>query len=335
MSTDAERSLTVESVGAVSMRALRDFWHPVAFADDVGAGPQAVVLLEEELCLWRDDEGRLAAMRDLCIHRGTPLTLGWVDGDRIVCGYHGWSYRRDGACTRIPSVPANRHIPPKARVESYQVEERYGIIWVCLGAPRAGIPEFPDYGDDNYHTFLVEQEDWNANAARLIENFVDTAHFAWVHDGLLGRRDQPEVPPTRVRRVGNTIEVELEMAVKSGVHLGTSSAIWDQVTLPFTVRQVRRDPFGGRHLVFLAVSPVSRGKLRRFSYKMRDFDLDGPDDHFIEKSRLVAEQDRAIVERQRPEELPVDLTAELHIKGADDAALMYRKALAGLGVDMG
>ena len=333
--TDVDGRLTVASVNAVSFRALRDFWHPVAFSDDIGPEPHGAVLLEEQLCLWRDDEGRPVALRDLCVHRGTPLTLGWVESGQIVCGYHGWTYRRDGTCTRIPSIPADRHIPPKARVDSYHVEDRHGIVWVCLGEPRAGIPEFPEHGDDRYHTFMVEQEDWNANAARLIENFVDTAHFAWVHDGLLGRRDEPEVPPITVTSLGNTIEVELEMAVKTDVHVGASSVIWDQVTLPFTVRQVRRDPFGGNHVVFLAVSPVSRTTLRRFSYKLRDFDLDEPDDRFIAKSKLVSEQDRAIVERQRPEELPVDLTAELHIKGPDDAALVYRKALAGLGVDMG
>ncbi|MGH9243614.1 MAG: Rieske 2Fe-2S domain-containing protein [Acidimicrobiales bacterium] len=325
----------MRDVVTVSVDALRDFWHPVAFSEEVGTAPSGVVLLEEQLCLWRDEGGVPVAMRDLCVHRGTPLTLGWVHGDEITCAYHGWTYRRDGMCTRIPSVPADRHIPPRARVNSYRVAERYGIVWVCLGDPRADLAAFPEFSDDAFHTFVRDHEDWDANAARLIENFVDTAHFAWVHDGLLGRRDDPEVPPIAVRRKGHTIEVELEMAVKTDVHLGSSSVIWDQVTLPFSVRQVRTDPSGGRHIVFLAISPVTRKTLRRFLYKMRDFDLDAPDDRFIEKSRLVASQDRGIVERQRPEELPVDLTAELHVKGPDDAALVYRKALAGLGVEVG
>ena len=118
------------------------------------------------------------------------------------------------------------------------------------------------------------------------------------------------------------------------MHKGSYSEIYDQITLPFTLRQVRTDPDGGRHIVFLAISPVSSNRLRRFSYKMRDYDLDAPDDRFIEKSSIVAAQDRAIVEEQRPEELPINLTAELHIKGPDDPALVYRKTLAAIGVEV-
>jgi vanillate O-demethylase monooxygenase subunit len=66
---------------------------------------------------------------------------------------------------------------------------------------------------------------------------------------------------------------------------------------------------------------------------MRDYDLSAPDDRFIEKSNTVATQDRAIVEQQRPEELPVDLAEEMHVRGPDDPAVVYRRMLAGIGAD--
>jgi hypothetical protein len=66
---------------------------------------------------------------------------------------------------------------------------------------------------------------------------------------------------------------------------------------------------------------------------MRDYDLDAPDDRFIEKSNIVAAQDRAIVEEQRPEELPVDLSEEMHVRGPDDPAVVYRRALRDIGID--
>ena len=322
------------AVTTVSTAALRDFWHPVAFSGDVTTQPHAVTLLDERVVLYRTESGVAVAHRNICIHRGTPLSLGWVEEETIVCAYHGWTYGPDGRCVRIPSVAPGRKIPPKARLTNFRVDEQHGIVWVCLGEPTAPIADFPEFADDTFRTFLTEEDEWNANAARLVENFVDTAHFAWVHPGLLGSRDDPLVPPIKVSSGKHTIDVTLNMRVANEVHKGAFSEVYDQITLPFTLRQVRTDPDGGRHIVFLAISPVTSNRLRRFSYKMRDYDLNLPDARFIEKSSIVAAQDRAIVEEQRPEELPVDLRAELHIKGPDDPALVYRRALAALGVEV-
>lgn len=324
----------MKGVTTVSTEALRDYWHPVAFSSEVTDRPAPVTLLDERVVLYRTASGRAVAHKDLCIHRGTPLSLGWVEEETLVCAYHGWSYAPDGKCIRIPSVDPARKIPPKARLTTFRTVERYGIVWICPGEPAAPIADFPEFGDGSFRTFLTEQDDWNASAARLVENFVDTAHFAWVHPGLLGNRDKPRVPPIQIAGGAHTIDVTMRMEVANAVHKGAYSEIYDQITLPFTLRQVRTDPDGGRHIVFLAISPVGSNRLRRFSYKMRDYDLDAPDDRFIEKSSIVSAQDRAIVEEQRPEELPVDLTAELHIKGPDDPALVYRKALAAIGVEV-
>jgi phenylpropionate dioxygenase-like ring-hydroxylating dioxygenase large terminal subunit len=322
----------MSSVRTISTDALRDFWHPVAFSEEVTSQPRRVVLLDERLVVYRISDGTVVALRDLCVHRGTPLSLGWVEGDLITCAYHGWTYQADGRCVRIPSVSEERRIPAKARVDAFRSTERYGLVWVCLGEPRAEIAAFPEFDDPGYRRFIVETEEWHASAARLIENFVDTAHFAWVHPGLLGRRDQPLVPPITVTNHGERIEVVLEMDVGSAVHRGRSR-VWDEITLPFTVRQVRTDP-DGHHVVFLAVCPTSAKSLRRFVFKLRDYDLDAPDDRFIEKSNLVAAQDKAIVEEQRPEELPVDLAAEMHVRGPDDPAVVFRRALGEIGVEV-
>src|SRR5262245_57565537 len=119
--------------------ALRQYWHAVAASEEVQAAPVPVTLLGERLVLVRL-AGRLACFRDLCIQRGTPLSLGWVDGGELVCAYHGWRYDDTGACTRIPSIDPSREIPKRARVTAYAVEERYGLAWVCLESPRAPIP---------------------------------------------------------------------------------------------------------------------------------------------------------------------------------------------------
>ena len=122
--------------------ALCQYWHPVARSTEVTDKPVKVKLLDQPLALWRSN-GQIAAFYDLCVHRGTPLSLGWLDNGELVCAYHGWRYGADGSCTRIPSLPPDRSIPAKARASSFKAEERYGLIWVCLGEPKdrySGIP---------------------------------------------------------------------------------------------------------------------------------------------------------------------------------------------------
>src|ERR671937_1423427 len=89
---------------APDIQALRACWPPVAFGAELGAEPIGRTLLGEPLALYRDSAGAARAVSDLCIHRGTALSLGWIDGDEIVCPYHGWHYGTDGACTLIPQL---------------------------------------------------------------------------------------------------------------------------------------------------------------------------------------------------------------------------------------
>src|SRR5580704_7882198 len=96
---------TMQAPGAFAdMTALRECWHPVAFARDLADKPRHADLLGQPLVLWRGPDGRPRANSDLCVHRGTALSLGWVSGDELVCPYHGWRYRADGRCAAVPEL---------------------------------------------------------------------------------------------------------------------------------------------------------------------------------------------------------------------------------------
>ena len=163
-------------------------------SDAIGEGQLcAVRLLGEDLVLWRAG-GQAVAWQDLCIHRGTRLSLGKVEDGLLICPYHGWRYDGNGRCVHIPAHPEQTP-PEKAGARVYQVRERYGLVWVSLGQPGSDVPPFPEQDDPAYRTVLCGPSDvLNASAPRIIENFLDVAHLPHVHGGILGDPRYPEMP---------------------------------------------------------------------------------------------------------------------------------------------
>jgi phenylpropionate dioxygenase-like ring-hydroxylating dioxygenase large terminal subunit len=311
--------------------SLRHYWHPVALANDIGETPVAKTLLDEAIVLFRVD-GRVAALKDLCIHRGMPLSLGSLEGTHLVCAYHGWTYDRDGACVRIPSIPSDQAIPEKARVTSYRAEERYGLIWISLEEPRGLIPEFPEVEDPTYHTYFHESPDWQTSAARFIENFVDMSHFPWVHGGILGDRQRPITPDYTIEHRNGEMFFEADSQTPKELQEGGGERIEMRIVPPFAAVFHRVLADGGRYVVTVIAAPLSSKESRLYKFVSRNFALERPDESFRAFSEMVMDQDRLMVEQQRPEELPLDLSAEMHIKGPDSVAVEYRRSLANMGL---
>src|SRR5215467_12434060 len=100
---------------------LANFWHPIATSASLTEQPQSYSLLGEKIVAYRDKEGPVA-FKDLCIHRGVPLSLGSIKDGRLTCAYHGWQYDRTGGCVHIPALPAGASIPRRARIVRYRTE---------------------------------------------------------------------------------------------------------------------------------------------------------------------------------------------------------------------
>jgi phenylpropionate dioxygenase-like ring-hydroxylating dioxygenase large terminal subunit len=308
------------------MDALRNYWHPVARAADIRDTPQQRILLDESIVLWRSGD-EVVAMADLCIHRGSQLSQGWVEDGILTCAYHGWQYGSDGSCVNIPSLAEGRSIPNKARAIAYRTQVRYGLIWVCLGEPSADIPDYPAYDDQSMATVLYEPFVWKANAARVIENAMDFTHLPWVHPNMLGDRRYPRYPdanPT-VGEQGLTYDIPDER---------NDTVRHYRVTLPFslTITVTHNHPGGHDYSMLFACAPTSTRQTTQWFFTSRNWDLHKPDEDWYKFDEIVMEQDRLIVEGQRPELLPLDLTEELHLKGSDSASLEYRRALRRAGV---
>ncbi len=312
---------------------LRHYWHPVAHSREVADRPLAVKLLDQPLVLWRAG-GQVAAFYDLCVHRGTPLSLGWIDDDQLVCPYHGWCYAGDGTCTRIPALLPGRAIPRKARAVAYHVQERYGLVWVCLDEPRADIPAFPPEVDDPSYRWEAYSSDgvWQANVARMVENLADYSHFAWVHPGTLGDREHPECQDVTIEPIDGGFQYEIVQPVNRLLQESPTIQRF-QVILPFMIVIQRFQPGGPERQTNVYVfTPISPKQTRFFRLSGRNYRDRLPDEELNRRHQLTFEQDRVIVEAQRPEALPLDLSEELHLRGPDAAAIEYRRRLRELGV---
>ncbi len=184
-------------------------WHPVAGADEVGPQPVAALLLAQPLVLWRDTSGAIQAWADQCPHRGARLSLGRVCAGRLECPYHGWQFDASGQCVQVPALPA--FTPPAShRAQVFAAREQGGLIWVCLDAagPASGraLPIFEAEADAQLHKLNCGPYEVATSAGRIVENFLDMAHFGFVHEGWLGMRQLPEgvagqateIPPYQV-----------------------------------------------------------------------------------------------------------------------------------------
>ncbi len=325
---------------ATAADPLRRYWHPVGWSSAVDEVPVATRLLDEHLVVWRTSDGAVHAARDRCPHRGTALSLGSVESECLVCPYHGWRFRGDGACVGMPQIPTGAAIPARARIEKMRCEERYGLVWVALDEPVVDIPAFPEWDDPAYRHVECPAYTWTSSAPRMVENFTDFGHLGWLHDGYLGTKDDMVVPAHTVTDTGPELRYELTMNVPntndefavtdvSGTR-GTQTNTY-VLSLPHTIwLQCTYRDTGSHRTLFFVAQPRTATESTGYCYQSRDFDLDGNDATYAEFQDLLAEQDRIIIESQLPRELPLDLADELHLP-FDKVAIAYRRALRRIG----
>ncbi len=314
---------------------LSEFWHPVALSAEVGSEPVAVTLLDSDLVAYRNKDG-LVVSANYCPHRGTRLSHGSLspDGD-LICPYHGLHFGAKGQCTSIPSAP-DAKIPKKLCLDVFQCDEKYGLIWVCLAdKPRFPIPTFDFYDDTSLQKANMSTV-WEAAAGRHIENFCDTSHFSFTHLGTFGDPNNPVVEKYKVEERDNGIYYEIMTPQQDGsVFQGDANYAMllseYELFYPFAAYLKLHFPRGIEHIVDV-VCPISAEKSRIFMVKARDHDMDLPANEWVDFQAAVNEEDRLMVESQRPVELPIDLSAEFHI-AADAFSVAYRRKLKEFGLE--
>lgn len=159
-------------------------WYAVAVSEELAKGAVEIVrYFGQELVVFRTEGGEAAVFDAYCPHLGAHFGHGGrVEGERLRCPFHGWSFGKSGACEAIPYA---KRIPPKASADRIPSVERNGFVfawWDDSGrSPWYEIPEVPEATDSSWSS--PDRYEWvvNAHGQELGENGVDSAHFHFVH----------------------------------------------------------------------------------------------------------------------------------------------------------
>jgi vanillate O-demethylase monooxygenase subunit len=322
---------------------LAAFWYPVALAREVTTAPVPARLLDEQLVVYRAGSAIVIA-RDLCPHRGVPLSLGTGDGQGVRCAYHGLRFAGDGRCVDIPAHP-DGNIPRRMHLRTYPAVERYGLIWTCLRpqpsapdeAPPPEIPEMEYWDQSGFQQINCPHIDIAAFAGRQVEGFLDVAHFGFVHRKSFGDPRNTAVPDYTVTRHDRGFTADYWSTVSNyapGDPRDIPGFHWlrrFELRLPFTATLAVHFPEGGVLNIMNAASPVSARQTRMFAPIARNFDTDQSVQAVYDFNRTIFEEDRAIVEVQQPENLPLNPKIEVNIP-ADRSSVAYRRGLRDLSL---
>lgn len=183
---------------------LRNAWYVAASEAELGEDLYPATILGEKVVLFRKTDGTPAALEDACPHRKLPLSMGRRQGDTLECGYHGLTFDCSGSCVR---APGSSRIPQGARVRSYPLEQRYGLIWIWMGdaelADPSKICDVPEWGDSAWGMNRGDSMIVACNYLYVTDNLLDPSHVAWVHQSSFGNAACAEEPlKTTVTDVG-------------------------------------------------------------------------------------------------------------------------------------
>jgi phenylpropionate dioxygenase-like ring-hydroxylating dioxygenase large terminal subunit len=297
----------------VTQQALfRHFWYPVMPVSRLADGkPQPMRLLGEDIVVWRTADGRHAAMEDRCCHRTARLSMGWVEDQRLVCAYHGWSYDCTGQCVAMPQNPEATQIPYKVR--AFQVDVRYDYVWVCL-EPQAlnRIPDLEEHGVPGFRMIHQFYEPCRTSGLRLMENFFDFSHTGFVHKGTFGNMADARPRQTQIEATdygfvlrGDVPVLNADEHIKRVVRDGSAETVRRMVSkwyFPFMRKSQINYPSGLIHSLVTCATPIDDGTsmLCQWIYR-NDTEADVPAADCIALDRRITDEDILILEGLDPD----------------------------------
>ena len=310
-------------------------WYVICRKDEIEENKILLkYIFDQEIIIWKKKE-RIMAWENLCIHRGSRLSLGSINNGILKCAYHGWEYNQDAQCVKIPSQPDIK-IPKKACVKSYKVIEKMNMVWINLSKEANDFVNIKEFNESNFNHVASGPYIMNASAPRAIENFLDVAHFPFVHENHLGVKDKPMIDDYDVVSSNKGIHasnVKIFQPNPDGTNK-SGEVIYDyHVHSPFVASLGKDVSKNERFVLVFYVTPISETESMIYTLTLMNFGK--LDDKIVRDYQdFITAQDVPIVESQRPELLPMDLQEELSIR-SDKISIAYRRYLKKMNISFG
>jgi phenylpropionate dioxygenase-like ring-hydroxylating dioxygenase large terminal subunit len=321
-----------------------NFWYAADWSKKLTDQPMKLRMLGQDLVLFRDSSGQAHCLANVCVHRGGSLAGGIVKGDCIQCPYHGWLYDGAGKCQKIPSLgPGGQgRIPARARVDSYPVEERYGLLFVFLGdlpeEERPPIMEIPEFGQEGWYAHCQDRVG-EGDMGRTIENGLDPAHNEYVHPthGFSGARDDYFVPDLKIEDrpwgsgfITTYFAPPLKDDKMKAATGRSENAVIEAGTFHFgptnmtTYIHPTKTSFIHQNIF---ITPIDEYHRHGFLIQTRNFLLGAEhNERFMARNEVVADQDRVVLGAIEPRLSPDSNHREL-LMPADRGVARYREKL--------
>ncbi len=315
-----------------------NYWYVAAQSHEVTDKPLKVRMLNQNFVVFRDSQGKVHCLHNVCTHRGGNLAGGKVKGDTVECPYHGWRFNGEGECVKIPSIGKDGKIPGRTRIDSYPVQEKYDLVFCFLGDlpahERPDIMDIPEWGKEGWRANLLYNE-YKASYERAVENTLDPAHNEFVHPthGYSGEKDSYAVPDYAINEVPDgagfmmtfkSPELKDNTMSKMRNFAGDLEAGAGHVGPHQTWTQIHMSPTSWFHQ-YTFRTPVSRTETRGYLINMRNALIDEKHDDAIQaRQRVIQEQDLVILEAIEPAIPPVTNTKEV-LMPADRTVARYRQ----------
>jgi vanillate O-demethylase monooxygenase subunit len=173
---------------------LRNHWYAVAWDHETKRSPFGRTVCGEDIVLYRHTDGSLSAFEDCCPHRLLPLSKGFLQGDDLVCKYHGLKFDPQGRCIWMPG---QQGVHKGTDLRRYPVVEKHRFVWVWIGDPElardSAVPELQCCSDPAWvfegSTYRVK-----CNYQLLVDNLMDLSHETYVHPSSIGQHEILEAP---------------------------------------------------------------------------------------------------------------------------------------------
>jgi len=270
------------------------------------------------------------------------LSLGSCEGDSLRCSYHGWRFDADGLCVEIPALGPDATLPSRAQLAGpHSIFESHGMVFVAPEEPLTPRPQLAAAGHGDFLRGDLPVMVTRGSAGLLADNFLDMAHFPFVHANTFGAGEEVAVPHYTVTRDGYCFSATYEHLFANREDPGVldgrrpllqTRRLTYRYTAPFHLElEIEFVDAGGSNVIGFFLSPQDDETVRIYSSLWRN-DLDGSLERMAEAVDFeiaVINEDLALQSRFAELSIPLDVTTEIHTR-ADRTTLELRRILADL-----